>query len=251
MKHRTDQIAIGNDIIGADGATLGKVAQVYPGYIVVEKGFFFPTDYYIPLSTVRNSGDGQIHLAISKDESLQRGWDRLPDDLQMEGIGDTMGAMLTTGSVASRLEAEVDPSDRVAITTRIENADEIRLPLQQEELTATVRPVQGGDVRVSRSVVTERRVANVAIADEQIRVRRRLVDRNIDPTVTTPFEEIVIEIPLRPEEFNALNESRADEELVVTRQTVQRIERVSGAVRREEVFVDDDTRVIDPESSVQ
>ncbi len=45
------------DLVGRRGLRcrwrkVGTVAAVYPGYIVVEKGFFFPTDYYIPMSAV-------------------------------------------------------------------------------------------------------------------------------------------------------------------------------------------------------
>ena len=46
------QNLVGAEVFGADGDKLGTVAAVYPGYIVVEKGFFFPTDYYIPMSAV-------------------------------------------------------------------------------------------------------------------------------------------------------------------------------------------------------
>ena len=35
----------GMTVYAADGDKVGKVVAVDPGYIVVEKGFFFPTDY--------------------------------------------------------------------------------------------------------------------------------------------------------------------------------------------------------------
>ena len=38
------------------------VAAVYPGYIVVEKGFFFPTDYYIPMSAVASYDNDRVYL---------------------------------------------------------------------------------------------------------------------------------------------------------------------------------------------
>ena len=48
-------IITGAEVFGADGDKVGTVAAVYPGYIVVEKGFFFPTDYYIPMSAVASA----------------------------------------------------------------------------------------------------------------------------------------------------------------------------------------------------
>ena len=40
------------DVYGSDGEKVGSIVAVYPNYLVVEKGFFFPTDYYIPVSAV-------------------------------------------------------------------------------------------------------------------------------------------------------------------------------------------------------
>ena len=39
------QISVGDEVYGSDGDKVGTVAEVQSGYIVVEKGFFFPTDY--------------------------------------------------------------------------------------------------------------------------------------------------------------------------------------------------------------
>jgi hypothetical protein len=48
------QISVGDEVYGSDGDKVGTVAEVQSGYLVVEKGFFFPTDYYIP--RVRSRG---------------------------------------------------------------------------------------------------------------------------------------------------------------------------------------------------
>ena len=161
MEHRTDRIAIGDDVIGADEVTLGKVAQVYPGYFVVEKGFFVPTDYYIPRSTVRHVGDNQISLTVSGDDTLSSGWHRLPDDLQMDVSGETASVDAMTGADAWRLERDDTPTDGVAITSRMDVADQIFLPLMQEELTATVRSTGAGAIRISRPLVTEQRSSDI------------------------------------------------------------------------------------------
>src|SRR5215210_7449544 len=74
-----NQITIGDDVYGSDGDKVGSVAEVQPSYIVVEKGFFFPTDYYIPMSAVASAGDGQVYLNVAKDAALNSGWDTVPD----------------------------------------------------------------------------------------------------------------------------------------------------------------------------
>jgi hypothetical protein len=36
------QISVGDEVYGSDGEKVGAVAEVESGYIVIEKGFFFP-----------------------------------------------------------------------------------------------------------------------------------------------------------------------------------------------------------------
>ena len=64
-------IITGAEVFGADGDKVGTVAAVYPGYIVVEKGFFFPTDYYIPMSAVASYDNDQVYLNLAKDAALK------------------------------------------------------------------------------------------------------------------------------------------------------------------------------------
>jgi len=77
------QISVGDEVYGSDGDKVGTVAEVQSGYLVVEKGFFFPTDYYIPMSAVASAGDGQVSLNVAKDAALNSGWDTVPDVTSM------------------------------------------------------------------------------------------------------------------------------------------------------------------------
>jgi len=70
---------------------VGKVIAVHPGCLVVEKGVFFPTDYYIPTSAVANSEDDKIYLTVSKDAALTQGWEVEPT------VADDSGMTRTTG----------------------------------------------------------------------------------------------------------------------------------------------------------
>src|SRR5215207_5199443 len=81
MSWTTDssQIMTGDEVIGSDGDKVGTVAEVQPNYIVVEKGFFFPTDYYIPMSAVSSASNGQVTLNVAKDAALNSGWDTVPE----------------------------------------------------------------------------------------------------------------------------------------------------------------------------
>src|SRR5829696_8392079 len=88
--YTTTNIINGAEVFGADGDKVGTVAAIYPGYIVVEKGFFFPTDYYIPMSAVASYDNDQVYLNLAKDAALNSGWDAQPTDLETSSYETSM-----------------------------------------------------------------------------------------------------------------------------------------------------------------
>jgi uncharacterized protein (TIGR02271 family) len=230
----SSQINVGDDVYGSDGDKVGTVAEVQPSYIVVEKGFFFPTDYYIPTSAIASASGGQVYLNVAKDAALNSGWDTVPDT----GTVLTDVDVTATGDTRATRQAEVGAYEVAA-------EDELRIPVMEEELTATVREQEAGAVRIQKRVVEENRVLEVPVTDEQIRVERRIVDRPVSASETQAFEEIVIDVPVTTEEVELQKQARVAEEIVVTKEATQRTEQVSGTVRREEVYVDEDATLID------
>ena len=233
----TDQeMMTGAEVFGADGEKVGNVAAVYPTYIVVEKGFFFPTDYYIPRSAIASYDGDQIFLTVAKDAALQSGWDAQPADLESV----TGGASAGVGAYRA--------ADRIA-ATQVAGEEEIRIPVVEEELTATVRQQEAGAVRVEKDVVTEERTLEVPVTEERLRVERRVVDRPATAADAAGFEDTVIEVPLRKETVDVAKVARVTEEVVLSKEAVQHTERVSDTVRKEEVFIDEegaiDSSVID------
>jgi uncharacterized protein (TIGR02271 family) len=217
MGYTSTNVMTGAEVFGADGEKVGTVAAVYPGYIVVEKGFFFPTDYYIPLSAIASADNNQVYLSLAKDAALQSGWDAQPTDLET---------------------ASYDTS----VTTDMTD-EEIRVPVMEEELTATVRSQEAGAVRIEKDVITEQRTLDVPVTEERVRVERRVVDRPVSAADAASFEDTVIEVPLRSETVDVQKQARVAEEVVVSKEAVERTERVSDTVRKEEVFVDEDATV--------
>ena len=224
----TGQDLTGAEVFGADGDKVGTVSAVYPGYIVVEKGLFFPTDYYIPMSAIASYDTDRVYLNVSKDAALGRGWDVRPVDLETATIATTTA---TTDTITE--------TDRLA--ARVETDDEIRIPVMEEELTATVRQQEAGAVRIEKDVVSEERTLEVPVTEERIRVERRVVDRAATSADAGAFEETVIDVPLRSETVDVQKHARVAEEVVISKDAVQRTERVTDTVRREEVHVDEDT----------
>jgi uncharacterized protein (TIGR02271 family) len=235
----SSQIMTGDEVYGSDGDKVGTVAEVQPSYIVVEKGFFFPTDYYIPMSAIASVAGGQVYLNVAKDAALQSGWDTVPDAVSAATPGTE--TILTKGDRRTIDEAVI-ADDRLA-AARVATDEEIRIPVIEEELTATVRPQEAGAVRIEKRVVAEDRVLEVPVTEERIRVERRVVDRPADTTDIGAFEETVIDVPLRSETVDLEKQARVAEEVVVSKEAVQRTEQARGTVRREEVFVDEDAIV--------
>jgi uncharacterized protein (TIGR02271 family) len=231
----TGDITAGTEVFGSDGGKVGTVAEVHPNYIVVEKGFFFPTDYFIPMSAIASSGDGQIYLNVSKDNALHSGWDIVPTNLSTVDV-----------SATAMTAASADDATATYVDTSVTGTEEeIRIPVMEEELSATVRPVEAGSVRIEKDVVTEQRTLDVPVTEERIHVERRVVDRPVTAADVNAFEETVIEVPLRSETVDVQKYARVAEEVVISKDTVQRTEHVSDTVRREEVIVDEET-IADP-----
>jgi uncharacterized protein (TIGR02271 family) len=240
-----DQVSVGDEVYGSDGDKVGNVAEVQSSYIVVEKGLFFPTDYYIPLSAIGSASGGQVALNVAKDAALNSGWDTVPDVVPT-GMTDS-GTVFTDGDVRTteRDLVDVGLTDRLTGTAQVADSDEIRIPVMEEELTATVREQQAGAVRIEKDVITEERTLEVPVTEERIRVERRIVDRAVTGADAGAFEETVIEVPLRSETVDVHKEVRVTGEVVVSKEAVQRTETVTDTVRREEVYVDEDAVIGD------
>ncbi len=92
-------IVEGTDVYGSDGDKVGSIVAVQPNYLVVEKGFFFPTDYYIPVSAVSGVQEGGVYLNVTKDAALNQGWDAVPADYDAATGTTTIAA--DSGRIAS------------------------------------------------------------------------------------------------------------------------------------------------------
>src|SRR5215216_5005146 len=237
MGYTATDIITGAEVFGADGDKVGTVAAVYPGYLVVEKGFFFPTDYYIPMSAVASYDNDQVYLNVAKDAALQSGWDAQPTDLETARYDTAYDTSLTSADTLIGTE-----TDRLA-AARVATDEEIRIPVMEEELTATVRYQEAGPVRIEKDVVEAERTLDVPVTEERISVERRGVDLPVSAADADSFEETVIEVPVRSETVDIQKQARVAEEVVVGKEAVQRTERVRDTVRKEEVFVDEDSTV--------
>jgi hypothetical protein len=70
----------GATVYGSDGEKLGAIMEIGPDYIVVEKGLFFPTDYFVPNGAIASVEPDRITLTLTRDEALEQGWDKDPTE---------------------------------------------------------------------------------------------------------------------------------------------------------------------------
>ena len=245
------QIPEGTEVIGADGDKVGKVVAADSSSIVVEKGFFFPTDYAIPTSAISTFDGDTVYLTVTKDEVLNQGWDQERSDTTAGGYNTTVADYDTTGVDGVR-DDTLGAGDRRATTgdagtgnrtvdtsaSTVSDTDTLRVPVHEEELTATTRPVERGQVRVDKEVIAEQRTLDVPITEERVTVTRRAVDRDATGDETA-FDGGTIEIPLHSEAVDLQKRTRVAEEIEIGKEAVQRTEHVAGTVRREDVRVED------------
>jgi uncharacterized protein (TIGR02271 family) len=267
MSVNRNQFAIheGDEVFGSDGDKVGKVIAVQDDYVVVEKGWFFPTDYYIPASAVASYDNGQIFLNVTKDVALEQGWDTMP--VASDYTTTDTGTLTDTGYVAATetVDTTLDPAIDRAYDPALNTApvadldttgrvveDTLSVPVYEEELTATKTAREVGGVRVEKDVVLEEQGLDVPVTEERLKVVRRAVDRPVDATTAdaTAFEEVIVDVPVRVEDVEVAKRVRVAEEIEIQKEEVERIEHVSDTVRREEVHLSEgiDNVVVDDDN---
>jgi hypothetical protein len=102
------QVNIGTDVYGSDDDKIGSVADIGPNYFIVEKGFLFTTDIYVPMTAIASATEDRIYLNVAKDQVDQQGWDEPPAEpsaMEPMGPGTMAGGM--AGGMGEPLGAEL------------------------------------------------------------------------------------------------------------------------------------------------
>ena len=208
------QIQSGTTVYGSDGEKIGDVAEVANNYFVIEKGFIYTEDIFIPMSLVsrHRDGDDAIDLTISKDELESGDWSSPPT--------------AATGATGATAATAATGTDRDVLERR------------EERLQVDKHTEKAGDVRVGKHVVEEEQSVDVPVSREEVTLERRSVDRPATGTTTSADE---IDMPVYEERVEAGKSAHVVEELEVGKTAKTGTERVSGTVRKEEFDIDDET----------
>jgi uncharacterized protein (TIGR02271 family) len=197
------QVHIGDSVHGSDGEKIGEVADIRNDYFVIEKGFIFTTDLYVPMSMVARRDDDGVMLSMTKSEIENDDWSSPP-----------------------RASSSATGTDRDVLERR------------EERLTVDKDTERAGSVHVGKHVVEDQQSVDVPVTREDVTFDRRAVDR---PANGESFSDESIDVPVYEERVEAGKDARVVEELEVGKTAKTDTERVTGTVRREEFDIDDDT----------
>ena len=229
-----DQISNGTHVYDSAGDKLGSVVDMdsTAGYLIVQKGFFFPKDLYIPLSSVIQVDDDGVFVNLSKEQLQDDRYTEIPT-YQVSNVVETTGS--STVSAAASTVRGTDETD-------------IRVPVREEELIVGKQRQEEGRVHLHKEVIQEQQTVSVPLQHEQVTVERVAVTGNTATVDTADaFVERDIDVPLMGEEAVTDKRTRVVEEVRLRKDVVTENQRVTDTVRKERVIVDgnvvDDERV--------
>jgi uncharacterized protein (TIGR02271 family) len=226
----------GADVFGMGGEKVGTVKAVDTDYIVVEKGFFFPSDYYIPYSFISGVSDEGVFLSITKDEALSQDWGAVPSTGVEQGFDTSASAY--EGTDADRAGRAYDTQAQGGDLEHGRGETVAQVPVHEEELVARARQAEAGEVTISKDVVTEQETIEVPVREERVRVDYRAPSGDATGTEHA-FEEGTIEVPVTREEVDVQKRVKQVGEVDVTKEGDERTEQVTDTIRKERVDVDE------------
>lgn len=219
----TTQIESGTSVYGSDGEKIGEVAEVSNEYFLIEKGFIFTTDLFVPMSAIAGVDEDGVRLSMTKDQVENSDWSDAPVAGTAVGTDDTYVGDRTDDSYA---RAETDTTD----------GD--RLERREERLTVDRDPQQAGSVHVGKHVEEDVQSVDVPVTREEVTIDRRSVDR---PASGDAFTDDSIDVPVYEERVETGKEARVVEQIEVGKTTTSDTVHVEDTVRREEFDIDDET----------
>jgi uncharacterized protein (TIGR02271 family) len=211
-KFGSPDVREGMMVISADGERVGKVIRTDPTSFVVEKGLFFKKDYLCRYDEVRSAYGDELILDRTMSDLRE-----LPREYWEE----------------ARAPEPIAPAARGAGM-----AQETKVPLAEERLTAekTVRPA--GEVEIRKEVKTETKHVEVPVKKEEVRVSRTPVERPAEPGEAA-FRETEVSIPVTEEEVEISKRPVVKEEVRATKTTHEETRAAEAQTRREEAKVEE------------
>jgi uncharacterized protein (TIGR02271 family) len=155
-------------------------------------------------------------------------------DDQATGFGGTGRTATTTQRMPGTPEAGAGPAGGVAT-----HEGEQAIPLAEEQINVSKRLVDRGTTRIRRFAVEKPVEENVTLHSERVSVERRPVSEDAR-VADADFADTVIEVTESDEEAVVGKTARVREEVVVRKDVADRVETVRDTIRREDVEITND-----------
>jgi hypothetical protein len=82
-------------VYSSDDQDIGHIAKVYEDSFLVHKGYFFPTDRYIPYSAITTVANDRVNLSMDAEEAKLKEWEKRPD--YEDHLGDPLQLLYDRG----------------------------------------------------------------------------------------------------------------------------------------------------------
>jgi len=220
---RIDDTMIGIPVVDANGDQLGRVKEVGNGCFKVDAPMAF--DYWLSDTCIDSTSDGMLLLNVDHGHLGEykldgpTGMIHNDDRIGTTGLGTTHTGDLRT--------------DRDVVGTTGVDHDTVRL--HEERLHATTQPVQAGEVRIGKEIVSEERSVDVPVSHEEVVIERHSIDGTPRPgELHDMHTDQEIRVPVMEEHVQVEKHVVPTEEISVGKREVHEIQRVTDTVHHEE-----------------
>ena len=228
---------IKKDAVGINHEDFGKIQEVGSVSILTKKGFLNTEFFDIPKDLVASYDGDKVYFKINEEEA--RNFSKRNSSLVTEKEEKAEDSSINQ----SKITAEDENNNLSTDYTSIDNKNnDIVIPLMSEELVVTKKEVTD-EVIITKKPVTETKTEQVQLMHEEIRIERRPVSNSKDsPDSSTTKEDIPpieskteIKIPLKREEVKVTKKPYVKEEIIVKRQPVTEIRKISEEIITEQI----------------
>jgi uncharacterized protein (TIGR02271 family) len=269
----------GYTVYDQSGSKIGKIDDLFvdesdqPEYIGVKMGFLGTSSTLIPWDTISSVDDEGRALTVATDKDTAKNGPTFDDDREItpefesevysyyglqrastteeSGSYETYQGEETAGAVGPGMrmgdtetgEFRGHASDDEGVSqsqgSDLEDEDELRVQRTEEELAAGTRERQAGQLKIRKRVRTDRESIEVPTRHEEVSVER--VPLSEGTATEAQIGEDEVSVPVTEEEVVVEKRPVAKEEVRIRKDVVEDTEVVEEDVRREEVYVDDET----------
>ena len=236
---------IGAEVVGSDDSKIGTIGQIYvdsntstPSWVTINTGLFGMSESFAPLDGA--DWDGEV-LRVAFEKSVVKGAPRVANNGNLESAEE--GALYeyygvngqTNTDDARQFDADGEGYDTSGPTT-----DEA-MTRSEEQLHVHTEEVAAGRARLRKHIVTENQTVTVPVSHEEITLEREpITSANAGNATAGPdLSEEEHEVQLTEERVVINKETVPVERVRLGTETVTEEQRVTEAVRKEEIDIDD------------